>query len=90
MPFALRPVAEAVKTGQLGAAQLLLKRAPNAGDVGEFKKTLLERLEALRAKKRALFDSLVAADRKWDAYKVGSSYVRCFPKAKVRVWRMHW
>jgi len=82
VPVMMRPVAKAVRAGQLGGAQMMLARAPDAGAPGEFKKALLKRLEALRVKKRALFDSLMAAGKKWDAYKVGSSYVRCFPKAK--------
>ena len=82
VPVQGRPVEAAIKLGDLAQARLLLNRLKGDGGVAEFKDELTERLEALGEKKRASFDALMAAGKIWDAYKVGSSYARCFPKAE--------
>jgi hypothetical protein len=82
IPPMLKPIAALIKAGRLGQAQLMISRLPSRAPYGELKQTVLGRLEEVRTKKRALFDELVAAEKKWDAFKVGSSYVRCFPRAK--------
>jgi hypothetical protein len=81
VPVQARQVAAALKAGKLAAAGTMLDRLPSSGELGEFRKALAERLEELRARKRALFDGLSAAGEDWQAYKVGASYVRCFPSA---------
>lgn len=80
VPVQGKMVVKLLKAGNLAQAQAVL--ASLKGDlVATFKKTLEERLEALRKKKRELFDGLLKAEKVWDAYKAGQSYVRCFPKA---------
>jgi hypothetical protein len=81
VPAQLKPLAGALKAGKLAEVQAALASLPATGEIGDFKAELSKRIEDLRAKKRALFDSLEATD-KWGAYKVGVSYLRCFPKAK--------
>ncbi|HYF00204.1 MAG TPA: hypothetical protein VEJ18_14885 [Planctomycetota bacterium] len=81
VPKAAEPVAKQIRTGNLATAQLMLAGLKGDPDVMSFKDVLLERLEKLRAEKRALFDGLVAAEKSWDAYKVGTSYVKSWPKA---------
>jgi len=82
VPKAAATAVKALRSGQMASAQRGLSALSNAGDAGKFKKELLERLEALRAGKRSLFDALEKAGEKWEAYKAGSSYLRCFPNAK--------
>jgi hypothetical protein len=82
MPDAVKPITQALKAGQLAAVQNMLTSIQDSNaQLGPFKKELAKRLEDLRAKKRALFDSLDSAGKKWDAYRVGTSYQACFPKA---------
>lgn len=81
MPKAAEPVAKQIRTANLATAQLMLAALKGDADVMSFKDALLERFEKLRAEKRALFDGLVAAEKSWDAFKVGASYVKAWPKA---------
>ena len=79
IPAAAKPFVKVLRTGNLAAAQAML--AGLKGDATAFKEELSARLEKLRQEKRALFDELVKAEKSWDAFKVGMSYVKSFPKA---------
>ncbi len=81
VPSNAKPIAKLIKLGNLAGAQALLTRLSGSGPSGEFKEKLVARLEDLRKQKLALFESLASAEKLWEAYKVGDSYVRCFPKA---------
>ena len=81
IPPNAKPIAALIKSGDLAAAQTALAGLKSDGPSGEFKKALLDRFAELRKSKRELFDELVKAEKPWDAYKAGQSYVRCFPKA---------
>jgi hypothetical protein len=78
VPARARGVVTALRTGELALAQARLSELREDG----FKKALRERLEALRLKKRSLFEKARSSGRPWSAYKVGQSYLRCFPEAK--------
>ena len=82
LPGKLVAVAAAIKQGQLAKAQTWLDKVSDKGATGAAKAELEKRLEELRGKKLALFESLLADEKHWDAYKAGASYVRCFPKAE--------
>jgi hypothetical protein len=82
VPSQAKAFANELKAGHLAAAQVHLAQLGADGPPGDFKKAVGERLEALRKKKRERFDELVKSDKAWDAYKVGQSYVRCFPRAE--------
>ncbi len=81
VPPAGKPVAKLLRTGNLAGAQAVLATLKGDASIEAFKRTLEDRLEALRRQKWNLFDDLMKAEKAWDAYKVGLSYVRCFPKA---------
>lgn len=82
VPKAAEPIARQIRTANLATAQLMLAAYKGDAEAMAFKDALLERFEKLRAEKRALVDDLVAGEKPWDAYKVGTSYVKSFPKAK--------
>jgi hypothetical protein len=83
LPDVVKPITQAIKNGQLAAAQNMLGNVPDSNaQLGPFKKEVQKRFDELQAKKRAFIDTLDSAGRKWDAYKVAQSYVTCFPKAK--------
>lgn len=84
IPAAAQPLAQAIKLGQLANAQASLATIPDSStELGPFKKELTKRFEDLRARKLALFNELEKdAAKKWQAFKVGHSYVRCFPNSK--------
>jgi hypothetical protein len=82
IPAQLEAHANLIKFGKLGAAESALSKVRASGNVADVAKTLCERIEGIRKEKRELFDSLMSAGKLWDAYKVGSSYVRCFSRAK--------
>jgi hypothetical protein len=77
VPERARPVVEALQAGRLALAQARLAKL----ETGGFEKSLRERLEALRRRKRSRFDDLVRSGDGWGAFKVGQSYLRCFPGA---------
>ncbi len=81
VPARFKLLAKAIKLGQMDAAQALLKKIPDNETYKAFKGELTARFEKLRKKKKALFDKMVEEKKEWEAYKVGSSYVRCFPRA---------
>lgn len=81
IPPKLAPIAGAIKQGQLAKAQAWLKKVPESGSYGTVRAELEKRLEELRGQKLAFFETLLADGKHWDAYKVGASYARCFPKA---------
>lgn len=82
IPIQADMIAKAIKCGQLAQAQAYLSQVPKSGALGEFRTALETRFEELRKKKLAHFEELQKAGKDWDAYKVGSSYARCFPRAK--------
>jgi hypothetical protein len=82
VPTNAKPIAKLIKLGNLAGAQVLLKRLSGSGPSGEFKEALTTRFEELRKRKLALFEEMQKAEKLWEAYKAGDSYVRCFPKAK--------
>jgi hypothetical protein len=84
VPAEAKSVAELLKRGQIAQADQYVQRLPDQGAVGDFKKELVKRLEALRVSKRELFDKLEKDGKKWEAFKVGTSYLRVFPQAKDR------
>jgi hypothetical protein len=79
VPASAQPVAKLLRAGNLPAAQAMLGGLK--GDATSFKTELTARLEKLRQDKRALFDDCVKAEKTWDAFKIGMSYVKSFPKA---------
>lgn len=79
VPAAAKPVVKLFKSGNVAAGQVMLNSLK--GDAAAFKEEVQKRLEQSRQDRRALFDSLVKAEKSWDAFKVGMSYVKCFPKA---------
>ncbi|RPH50475.1 MAG: hypothetical protein EHM91_02015, partial [Planctomycetota bacterium] len=81
VPSAAQPMLKFLRVGNLAAAQAMLPGLKGDATVTAFKDELTSRLDALRKEKRALFDDLVKAEKSWDAFKVGMSYVKCFPKA---------
>lgn len=81
VPSNAKPIAKLIKLGNLAGAQVLLKRLSGSGPSGEFKEALTTRFEELRKRKLALFEEMQKAEKLWEAYKAGDSYVRCFPKA---------
>jgi len=81
VPSKLDGVAMAIRVGQLATAQSMLAKVSGNGDVATVKAELQKRLDELRQKKLALFTSLAGEEKGWEAYKVGVSYLRCFPKA---------
>ena len=80
LPSKFAPIAAAIKQGRLARAQSMLTKVSDKGAAGTAKAELAKRLEALRKKKLAFLESLLADGKHWDAYKVGASYVRCFPQ----------
>jgi hypothetical protein len=82
VPERLAPITAAIKQGQLAKAQAMLTKVRDSGESGAFKAELTKRLDELAQKKLALFESLLSEGRSWDAYKVGASYLRCFPDGK--------
>jgi len=84
VPPEAKGVAELLKRGQIAQADQFVQRLPDQGALGDFKKEMVKRLEALRASKRELFDKLEKDGKKWEAFKVGASYLRVFPQAKDR------
>lgn len=82
VPERLAPIAAAIKQGLLAKAQAMLAKVRDSGESGTFKAELTKRLDDLAQKKLALFESLLSEGRSWDAYKVGASYLRCFPEGK--------
>lgn len=82
IPEQARLIATAIKCGRLAEAQAYLTAIPDKSPLAELKKTLQARFEDLRKSKLALFEELLKAGKEWDAYKVGESYLRCFPKAE--------
>jgi hypothetical protein len=81
VPEAAKPIVRLLRSGNVATAQAMLAGLKGDAAVMSFKTQLQERLEKLRVEKRALFDELVKAEKMWDAFKVGMSYVKCFPKA---------
>lgn len=81
VPVAARPIAKLLRAGNVAVAQAMLGGLKGDASVTAFKEQLTERLEKLRQEKRALLDELVKAEKPWDAFKVGMSYVKSFPKA---------
>jgi hypothetical protein len=69
-------IVDAVLSAKYAEAVAALQKMPESF----FKKTLLEKLEALRKTKLDLFNTLKEGEDKWAAYKVGESYLRCFPE----------
>lgn len=51
-------------------------------DDGPFKDTLTERIQALAVEKKRVFDVFVEEGKMWEAYRVGTSYVKCFSREK--------
>ena len=83
VPAAAKPLAKALKLGQLATVQASLASIPDGSpDLGAFKAELTKRLDALRARKLELFSALEKDGKKWEAGKVGESLLRCFPNAK--------
>jgi hypothetical protein len=82
IPAQAKPVADALKAGDLAGAQARLVALGTSGPAGDFRKEIQGRLEDLRKRKLELFDELSKAGKSWEAFKVGQSYVRCFPKAE--------
>lgn len=78
----LAPIVTAVNNARFSDALMMLKKLPSRGDIGEFKKTLAERIEAILQGKLELFKGLEEAGDKWGAYKVGESILRTFPREK--------
>jgi len=72
-------IVELIHTGQYSKAIKKLKSKKSS--MPEFSNTLLERLEQVRQKKLAFFEKLIEEGDNWGAYKVGSSYTRCFSSA---------
>lgn len=81
VPAAAKPMVRMFRAGNLPLAAAMLAALKGDAKVTAFKDEVTNRLEALRKDKRALFDELVKAEKPWDAYKAGISYVKCFPKA---------
>ncbi|HOX06772.1 MAG TPA: hypothetical protein PK280_10235 [Planctomycetota bacterium] len=84
VPPEAKVVVELVRRGQLGQLEPFAQRLPDQGALGDFKKELVKRIEALRVSKRELFDKLEKDGKKWGAYKVGASYLRVYTQAKDR------
>jgi hypothetical protein len=82
IPAAAQRVVALVKAAQLSNALNGLKYLPEKGEVGDFRKELTKRIEALQVQKKKIFDDLEKAGKKWQAFKAGSSYLRVFPQAK--------
>ena len=83
-PPAAAEAVSGLRRGQVAAVVRAVRKLPDSGETGKFKRTLLKRLEALRVRKRELFEALEKAGEEWRAYKAGSSYLRCFPDARDR------
>ena len=81
VPEAAKPIAKLLRVGNVATATAMLAGLKGDATVTSFKTELQDRLEKLRLEKRALFDELVKAEKMWDAFKVGMSYVKCYPKA---------
>lgn len=81
VPPAAKPVVKAFRAGNVPMALAMLSALKGDAAVTAFKEEVTKRAETLRQEKRALFDDLVKAEKAWDAYKAGVSYVKCFPKA---------
>jgi hypothetical protein len=81
VPAAAQPIAKLLRVGNLPTAQAMLGALKGDASVTAFKTEMTARLEKLRQDKRALFDDCVKAEKTWDAFKIGMSYVKSFPKA---------
>ena len=81
VPVVAKPILKLFRAGNIAVAQAMLAGLKGDVAVTSFKEELTKRIETMRQEKRALFDELVKAEKAWDAYKVGLSYVKCFPKA---------
>lgn len=51
-------------------------------DDGDFKQTLTDRIQKAAREKRRVLDVFFEEGKKWEAYRVASSFIRCFPKEK--------
>ncbi|MHC4605837.1 MAG: hypothetical protein ACYTAF_02760 [Planctomycetota bacterium] len=80
-PPGTEAIIKAIKSARYGEAESKLKKLSDEGAPGRFKKALKERLEALQKEKAALVARLKESGDTWGAYKVGQSFVRCFPKS---------
>jgi hypothetical protein len=81
VPSAAKPMIKMFRAGNIPVGMAMLAALKGDAAVASFKDEVTARLEAMRKEKRALFDDLVKAEKSWDAYKVGMSYAKCFPKA---------
>lgn len=81
-PDGAAPILTAIKMARYSEAMALLEQASKKGETNGFHKTLLERLAALEKSKLELFEQLKKDGDAWGAYKVGSSFARCFSKSK--------
>ena len=82
VPDAARRLVPVIKAAQLSNALRGLKTLPGDGDTGAFKTEVTKRIEALRDRKKKIFEDLEKAGDKWGAFKAGSSYTRVFPTEK--------
>ena len=83
VPARCAPIATAIKQGQLAAAQALLAKVPRSAQYAAFKAELLKRLEELSKKKLELLSTLTSEGKHWEAFKVASSYLACFPRSNA-------
>ena len=81
VPPAAKMAVKFLRAGNVATGMAMISALKGDANVSAFRDEMMNRLEALRKEKRALFDELVKAEKSWDAYKVGMSYVKCYPKA---------